>query len=79
MQKTSDEIWATTAQNLVVIVVVGAGWLLGRVDALVAIPALLACAGLDMRARFREKKSDATGVGPLLVLAGSMAAQSLGF
>lgn len=76
MSKSSDEIWASTAVNLVVIVVLGAGWLTGKVDTMIAVPALLMCAGIDLRSHLKGKQSGPGAVG-LLVLAGSMAAQGL--
>lgn len=73
--KTDAEVWAATAQNVVVMVILGAGWLTGRVEALVAIPALLACAGIDLRNRVKRGKAPTAG--PMLVMAASLAAQQL--
>lgn len=76
MMKSDAEIWATTTQNVVVLVIIGGAWLVGKVDSLVAIPALLACAGIDIRSRMKGKRASGS-VGPLVVMAGSVAAQAL--
>jgi hypothetical protein len=51
------QAWSAAVQNIVIAMCVTVPWVMGRIDAAVALPVLLGLSGLDLVGRFRAKNS----------------------
>lgn len=62
VRPSAAQIWSAAIQNCLIAVILGAAWLIGKIDATIAVPSLLGLSGIDLLTRRSAQASVGTAL-----------------